>query len=88
MTKKERIPPGGWGMGSKEPIRRNFLLSTITISVNLSESSCFLYMMKPRSYKLPKIKITVNRETLGRIRMTQKPLLNIRLSFSVIPAKI
>ena len=55
-AKMARIPLGGWGMGSKEPIRRNFLLSAVTILVNLSESSWLLYRMKPRSYKFPKIK--------------------------------
>ena len=54
-------PQGGWGMGSKEPIRRNFLLSAVTISGNLSESSWFLYRMKPRLYKMPKLKITVKK---------------------------
>ena len=52
-------PKGGWGMGSKEPIRRKILLSDVTISVKLSDSSWFLYRMKPRSYKVPKLKITV-----------------------------
>ena len=42
-------------MGSKEPIRRNFLLYAVTISVKLSKSSWFLYRMKPRLYKFPKI---------------------------------
>ena len=46
-------------MGSKEPIRRNFLLSPVTISENLYDSSWFLYRMKPRSYKVPKLKIIV-----------------------------
>ena len=54
---------GGWGMGSKDPIQRKILLSSIKISVKLSKSSWFLYRMKPRLYKMPKIKITVKRET-------------------------
>ena len=65
QKKRRESPQGGWGMGSKEPIWRNFLLSAVTISVKLSESSWFLYRMKPRSYKFPKIKITVKRETPG-----------------------
>ena len=78
--RRRESPHGGWGMGSKEPIRRKFLLYVVTISVKLSESSWFLYKMKLRSYKLPKIKITVKRETRGGIRMIQKPLSNNRFS--------
>ena len=48
-------------MGSKEPIRRNFLLSAVTISEKLAESSWFLYKMKPRLYKMSKLKIIVKK---------------------------
>ena len=27
-----QIPPGGWGMGSKEPIKKLFLLTVVKIS--------------------------------------------------------
>ena len=27
-----QIPPGGWGMGSKEPIQKIFLLTVVTIT--------------------------------------------------------
>ena len=33
MTQTQ-IPPGGWGMGSKEPIQKLFLLKIVTISEN------------------------------------------------------
>ena len=81
-------PQGGWGMGSKEPIRRKILLYVVTISVNLSESSWFLYRMKPRLYKMPKLNITVKKgdpwgDSDGpKATFEQQPLL-----FSVIPAK-
>ena len=45
--KMRESPQGGWGMGSKEPFQRIFLLYAATISVNLSESSWLLYRMKP-----------------------------------------
>ena len=62
MQKTEKgceSPQGGWGMGSKEPIQRIFLLSVVKISEKFYDSSWFLYRMKPRSYKVPKLKITV-----------------------------
>ena len=80
MTKKARIPLGGMGNGLERAYSEKFLLSAITISVKIYESSWLLYNMKPTSYKLPKIKITVKRETPGGIHMTQKPLSNNKLS--------
>ena len=40
--KRRESPQRGWGMGSKEPIWRNFLLFYATILVKLSEFSYFL----------------------------------------------
>ena len=79
---RRKSPQGGWGMGSKEPIRRTFLLYAPKISVKSYESSFFLYMMKPISYKLPKTKITVKRETPGGIQMIQKKISNSSFSSS------
>ena len=53
--KRRKSPQWGWGIGSKEPIQRKILLSAVTISLKLFESSCFLYRMKPISYNFPKI---------------------------------
>ena len=55
MTKKARIPLGGMGNGLERSYSEKILLFSITISVKLSESSWFLYRMKPRLYKFPKI---------------------------------
>ena len=63
-------------MGSKEPIRRKFLLFAVTILVKLSQSSWFLYNMKPRLYKIPKLNITVKKGDPWGIRMAQKPFSN------------
>ena len=53
-----RIPPGGWGMGSKEPIQRMILLKRLQHqSTNKTELSWSLYRLKPISYNLYK-KIT------------------------------
>ena len=57
--KRRESSQGGWGMGSKETIWRKILLSVVTISEKISESSCFLYRMKSRLYEMPKLKITV-----------------------------
>ena len=56
-----KSPQGGWGMGSKEPIQKIFLLPVITISEKLYDSSWFLYRMKSRAYKVQKLKISVKK---------------------------
>ena len=48
-------------MGLKEPIQRKFLLSAVKISEKIYESSWLLYEMKPRLYKIPKLKIIVKK---------------------------
>ena len=56
-----KSPQGGWGMGSKEPIQKIFLLPAVTISTNWYDASWFLYRMKPRAYKVQKLKISVKK---------------------------
>ena len=84
LTKNARVPQRGWGMGSKEPIRRQFLLSAVTISVNLFESSWFLYRMKPRLYKFPKI---LKLWSMGGFERSQSHFQTTASLLSVIPAK-
>ena len=75
-------------MGSKEPIQKLFLLPMVTISEKLYDASCFLYKMKPRAYKVQKLKISEKGETPGGFWMAQKSLFRQHLLlFSVIPAK-
>ena len=59
--KGHESPQGRWGMGSKEPIRKYFLLSEVKIPEKKYDSSWFLYRMKPRPYKVQKLKITVKK---------------------------
>ena len=75
-------------MGLKEPIQRNFLLSAVTISENLYDSSCFLYITKPRSYRVAKLKITVEKgRPLGGFGWTKSHFRTTASPLSIIPAK-
>ena len=56
-----KSPKGGWGMGSKEPIQKLFLLPAVTISANWYDASWSLYRMKSRAYKVQKLKISVRK---------------------------
>ena len=88
MKKGRESLQGGWGMGSKEPIRRNFLLSLVTLSEKLYDSSFFLYRMKPRSYKVPKLKITVEKgRPLGGFGWPKSHFRTIASPLSVIRSK-
>ena len=75
-------------MGSEEPIWRFFLLSVVTMSEKLYDSSWFLYRMKLISYKVQKLKIPVKKgdpwgDSKGpKVTFKQKLLL-----FYVIPDK-
>ena len=87
MTRTQ-IPPEGMGNGLKRAYSKLFLLPVVTISSNWYDSSWFLYRMKPRSYKVQKLKILVKKgDPKGhsdgpKVTFEQKILL-----FSVIPAK-
>ena len=59
--KRHESPQGGWGMGSKEPIQKLFLLPAVTISAKWYDSSWLLYRMKSRAYKVQKLKISVKK---------------------------
>ena len=83
--KRHESPEGGWGMGLKDPIQRNVLLSAVTISEKLYDSSWFLYIMKPRSYKVPKLKITV--KTAGGFGWHESNFRTVASPLSVIPTK-
>ena len=86
--KRHESPQGGWGMGSKEPIWRKILLFTFTISVKLFESSWFLYRMKPRLYKFPKIlKLWSKGRPLGGFRVPKATFEHQLLLFPVIHYK-
>ena len=68
MTKMAptRIPQGGWGMGSKEPIKSMILLQMLQHqSTDKTELSWYLYRLKPRYYSLCKknYKLCDKRET-------------------------
>ena len=75
-------------MGSKEPIQRNFLLTVLTISKKLYYYSCFLYRMKTISYKVPKLKITVEKgRPLGGFGWPKSHFRTKPSPLSVIPTK-
>ena len=87
--KRRESPQGGWGKGSKKPIRRKLLLFVVTISVKLSESSWFLYKMKPRLYKFPKIlKLWSKGRPLGGFERSQSHFRTADFIISVMPDKI
>ena len=56
-----KSPQRGWGMGLKEPIQNYFLLPAVKISKKWCDASWFLYRMKPRAYKVQKLKISVKK---------------------------
>ena len=58
---RTQIPPGGMGNGLKRAYSKLFLLQVVTISSNWYDSSLFLYIMKPISYKVQKLKISVKK---------------------------
>ena len=60
MTQTQ-IPLGGMGNGIKRAYSKLFLLQAVTISANWYDSSWFLYIMKPRVYKVQKLKISVKK---------------------------
>ena len=69
-------PPGGMGNGIERAYSELFLLPAVTILANWYDASWFLYRMKPRAYKVQKLKISVKKETLGGIQKAQKSLSN------------
>ena len=60
MTRTQ-IPPGGMGNGLERAYSELFLLPAVTISANWYDASWFLYRMKPRAYKVQKLKISVKK---------------------------
>ena len=85
-----RIPPGGWGMGSKEPIQRMILLQRLQYQItDKTDLSCSVYRLKPRYYSLYK-KITnyVTKERpLGGFERSKSHFGQQIPFFYVIPAK-
>ena len=75
-----KSPQGGWGMGSKDPIKKLFLLPAVTISTNWYDASWFLYRMKSRAYKVRKLKISVKKGDPWGIQKARKSLSNRRSS--------
>ena len=60
MTQTQ-IPPGGMGNGLERAYSELFLLPVVTRSENWYDASWFLYIMKPRAYKLQILKISVKK---------------------------
>ena len=58
-----QIPPRGMGNGLERAYSELFLLPAVKISANWYDASLFLYRMKPRAYKVKKLKISENGET-------------------------
>ena len=83
MTRMQ-IPPGGMGNGLERSYSELFLLLVVTISENWYDSSWFLYIMKPRAYKVQKLKISVKKGDPGGIQKAQKSLSNSRSSFFLL----
>ena len=66
MNKKQKmtqtqIPQGGMGNGLERAYSELFLLPAVTISAKLYDSSWFLWRMKPRAYKVQKLKISIKK---------------------------
>ena len=85
---RTQIPLGGMGHGLERAYSKLFLLPKVTISENWYDASWFLYRMKPRAYKVQKLKISVKKgdpwgDSEGpKVTLEQKLLL-----FFVIPDK-
>ena len=60
MTRTQ-IPPGGMGNGLERAYSKLILLPAVIISTNWYDASLFLYRMKPRTYKVQKLKISVKK---------------------------
>ena len=60
MTQTE-IPLGEMGNGLERDYSELFLLPVVTISENWYDASWILYRMKPRAYKVQKLKISVKK---------------------------
>ena len=60
MTQMQ-IPPGGMGNGLERSYSKLFLLPAVKISENWYDASLFLYSMKPRAYKVQKLKFSVKK---------------------------
>ena len=90
MSKKQqkghrhKSPQGGWGMGSKEPIQKIFLLTAVTISENWYNASWSLYGVKSRAYKVRKLKVLVKWETPGGIWTLLRPLSSSRFFYFML----
>ena len=78
---RRKSPQGGWGMGSKEPIQKLFLLIVVTISENWYNSSWSLYEVKSRAYKVRKLKVLVKWETPRGIWTLLRTLPNRRFLY-------
>ena len=86
--KRTRIAPGGMGNGLKRAYSKKNFISAITISKKLYDSSWFLYRMKPRYYKVPKLKITVEKgRPLGGFGWPKSQFRTIASPLSVMPNK-
>ena len=56
-----QIPLGGMGNGLQRAYSKLFLLPVVTISAKWYDASWFLYRMKPKAYKVQKLKISVKK---------------------------
>ena len=88
---RRKSPQGGWGMGSKEPIKRMILLQQLQYqSTDKTDISWSLYRLKPIYYSLCK-KITnyVTKERpLGGFERSKSHFGQQIIFFSYIPAKL
>ena len=81
-------PPRGMGNGLERSYSKLFLLLVVTISEKLYDSSWSLYRMKSRSYKVPKLKITVEKgRPLGGFGWPKSHFQTAAYPLSIIPDK-
>ena len=86
MTQTQ-MPLGGMGNGLERAYSELFLLPVVEISAKWYDASWFLYRMKPRAYKVQKLKISVKKGDPWRDSEGPKVTFEQQLLFSVIPAK-
>ena len=93
MNEKQKMtrtqtPPGGMENGFERAYSKLFLLLVVTISENWYDASWFLYRMKPRAYKVQKLKILVKKgDPWGDSEGPEVTFEQQILLFSVIPDK-